>query len=200
MKPILILSILLTTLVRAAEPKILLEDSFTAPLSKDWHWGLGTWSSENGVLRGFESGERRHGPVKMRKLVFTDAVFEFEYRLEGKASFAGIVFNGSQQRGHLFHLYMTGDKLRLAAHPSKNEKAMLLEEAMTLPSKQWHKVRVEIRGETLTATVGGKTFTARHACIAEPKEVFGLGGDSGGPEGEKAGALNFRHLKATQLP
>lgn len=71
---------------------------------------------------------------------------------------------------------------------------------MTLPAEEWHKVRVEIRGETLTATVGGKTFTARHSCIAETKEVFGLGGDSGGPEGEKAGALNFRHLKVSQVP
>ena len=34
-----------------------------------------------------------------------------------------------------------------------------------------------------------------HAYIAEEKLTFGLGGDSGGPEGEKAGALEFRKLK-----
>jgi hypothetical protein len=58
MKHVLLVSMLLTTLTHAAEPKILFEDNFTAPLSKDWHWSLGTWISENGILRGFESGER----------------------------------------------------------------------------------------------------------------------------------------------
>jgi hypothetical protein len=76
---------------------------------------------------------------------------------------------------------------------------MLIEEAMTLPTGEWHRVRVEIRGETLSATVAGKSITARHPCIAEPKKVFGLGGDSGGPEGEKAGALSFRKLKAVEV-
>jgi hypothetical protein len=41
MKHVLLVSMLLTTLTHAAEPKILFEDNFTAPLSKDWHWGLG---------------------------------------------------------------------------------------------------------------------------------------------------------------
>lgn len=58
----------------AAEPKVLLEETFTSELSKDWFWGLGTWKAENGVLRGFESGARRHGPVKVRKLPLQDAI------------------------------------------------------------------------------------------------------------------------------
>jgi hypothetical protein len=42
--------------------------------------------------------------------------------------------------------------------------------------------------------VDGVSINAEHACIAEEKLTFGLGGDSGGPEGEKAGALEFRGL------
>ena len=52
--------ILLSSTLLAAEPKLLLEDPFTQ-LSPEWFWGLGTWTAKDGVLRAFESGERRHG-------------------------------------------------------------------------------------------------------------------------------------------
>ena len=38
----------------------------------------------------------------------------------------------------------------------------------------------------------------RAPAIAEEKLTFGLGGESGGPTGEKVGALEFRKLKISQ--
>lgn len=183
--------------IQSAEPQTLLEESFTTELSKDWFWGLGTWTSKGGVLRGFESGPRRHGPVKMRKLSLKDAVIECDFRLEGKATFAGIIFNGSQERGHIIHLVMGTDTLRILAHPKKGENVELLKQPNNLIVGGWHHVKIEFKGETITATIDGKTITASHPCIAEEKQTFGLGGDSGGPEGEKAGALEYRSLKIT---
>ena len=178
----------------AAEPKVLLEESFTSDLSKDWFWGLGTWKAENGVLRGFESGPRRHGPVKMRKLPLQDATMECEFRLEAKATFAGIIFNGSQERGHLVHLVMSKDQLRILAHPKKGETKELVKVPAKLAIGEWHRVKLVFKGPTMTATIDGQTLSAENPCIAEEKLTFGLGGDSGGPEGEKAGALEFRGL------
>ncbi|MBK8037402.1 MAG: hypothetical protein IPK22_09745 [Verrucomicrobiaceae bacterium] len=180
--------------VLAAEPKVLLEESFTSDLSKDWFWGLGTWKAENGVLRGFESGPRRHGPVKMRKLPLQDATMECEFRLEAKATFAGIIFNGSQERGHLVHLVMSKDQLRILAHPKKGETKELIKVPAKLAIGEWHRVKLVFKGPTMTATIDGQTLSAENPCIAEEKLTFGLGGDSGGPEGEKAGALEFRGL------
>ena len=51
-----------------------------------------------------------------------------------------------------------------------------------------------------SAAIDDVTITAAHDCIAEEKLSFGLGGDSGGPEGEKAGALEFRKLTITCPP
>lgn len=183
--------------IQSAEPQTLLQESFTTELSKDWFWGLGTWTAKDGVLRGFESGPRRHGPVKMRKLSLKDAVIECDFRLEGKATFAGIIFNGSQERGHIVHLVMGTETLRILAHPKKGENAELLKQPNILAVGSWHHVKIEFKGETITATIDGKTITASHPCIAEEKQTFGLGGDSGGPEGEKAGALEFRGMKIT---
>ena len=183
--------------VRSAEPQTLLEESFNAELSKDWFWGLGTWTANNGVLRGFESGPRRHGPVKVRKFPIKDARIECDFRLEGKATFAGIIFNGSQERGHIVHLVMGADTLRILVHPKKGGNVELLKQSNVLAVGGWHHVKIEFKGEILTATIDGKIFTASHTCIAEEKQTFGLGGESGGPEGEKAGALEFRSLKIT---
>ena len=185
---------------QCAELQKLLEETFTAELSKDWFWGLGTWTAKDGVLRGFESGPRRHGPVKMRKLPLKDATIECDFRLEGKATFAGIIFNGSQERGHIVHLVMGTDTLRILAHPKKGENVELLKLPNILAVGSWHHVKIEFKGESITATIDGKTIAASHPCIAEEKQTFGLGGDSGGPEGEKAGALEFRRLVIIGLP
>jgi hypothetical protein len=195
MKTILLLVALLIMPAGAAEPQVLLEEPFTGELSKDWFWGLGTWKAENGILRGFESGPRRHGPVKVRRMPLRDAVVELEFRLEGNATFAGIIFNGSQERGHILHLVMAKDTIRVIAHPAKGETKELLKVPAKLASGEWHRVRLELRGGSLSAVVDDQKVAAEHACIAEAKMTFGLGGDSGGPEGEKAGALEFRKLK-----
>ena len=190
--------LLLALPTRAQEPQVLLRETFQSELSKDWFWGLGTWAAKDGVMRGFESGKRRHGPMKMRRLEMQDATAEFDFRLEGKASFAGIIFNGSQERGHLVHLVMSTDGLRILAHPKKGESQRLAEVVTALAPDVWHRVKLTFTGPIMRASVDGISIQAEHACIAETKQTFGLGGDSGGPEGEKAGALEFRNLTLTK--
>jgi hypothetical protein len=196
----LILSLIASTGISfAAKPTVVFEEKFDQPLSSDWLWGLGTWTAKDGVLRGFESGGRRHGPVKVHKLTMTDAVVECEFRLIGKATFAGIIFNGAQERGHIVHLVMGKDHLRVFAHPKKGESVGLLKQDNPLTLGEWHRVRLEFKGDTLTATIDNTSITATAPCIAEQKLSFGLGGESGGPDGEKAGALEFRGLRITTM-
>ena len=193
-----LLALLLTALsTHATEPKVILEEKFDQELSKDWFWGLGTWRAKDGVLRGFESGTRRHGPVKVHRLPLKDGVVECDFRLIGKASFAGIIFNGSQERGHLCHLVMTTKELRILAHPKKGENQELAKAPALLPTETWHHVRIVFNGDKLEATVDDRVIRAAAPCIAEEKLTFGLGGESGGPTGEQAGALEFRRLRVT---
>ena len=180
--------------------RAVLEEKFDGELSKDWFWGLGTWTAKGGILRGYESGPRRHGPVKMRRCPLRDGTVECEFRFEGKATFAGIIFNGSQERGHIVHVVMGKDQLRILAHAKKGESVELLKQPAKLAVGEWHRVKIEFKGPTITATVNDKIITANNPCIAEEKLTFGLGGDSGGPEGEKAGALEFRELKISGKP
>ncbi len=177
-----------------------LEEKFDGELSKEWFWGLGTWIAKDGILRCYESGPRRHGPVKMRRFPLRDGTVECEFRLEGKATCAGIIFNGSQERGHIVHLVAGKDQLRILAHPKKGETVELLKQPAKLGVGEWNRVKIEFKGSAITATVNDKIITTNNPCIAEEKLTFGLGGDSGGPEGEKAGALEFRKLKINVKP
>ncbi|MCA9005226.1 MAG: hypothetical protein KDA70_08105 [Planctomycetaceae bacterium] len=165
------------------------------PLSKDWFWGLGTWTSKDGVLRGYESGPRRHGPVKLRRFELGDGVVTYEFRLERDADAAGIIFNGSQERGHLVHLLVTRKEIRILAHPEKGKSIDLLREKITLPSQEWHPVKIVFQGPEVKVNFNGKSWTVKHPAIGETKQNFGFGGNSGGPTGEKAGAIEFRNLK-----
>jgi len=179
--------------VSAAET--ILEESFQTPLSKDWFWGLGTWISKEGVLRGYESGPRRHGPVKLRRFEFVDCVVTYEFRLERGAQAAGMIFNGSQERGHLVHVLVTRKEIRILAHARKGESTDLLREMIPLPEQDWHPVKIVFQGSEMKVDFNGKTWTVKHPAIRETKQNFGFGGNSGGAAGEKAGAIEFRKLK-----
>jgi hypothetical protein len=52
----------------------------------------------------------------------------------------------------------------------------------------------------MKATFDDTPITVMAPCIAVQELSFGLGGDSGGSEGENAGALEFRRLKNTCTP
>jgi hypothetical protein len=184
----------------SAEPDILLEETFEQPLSADWHWGLGTWTVKDGVLRAFESGERRHGPVKQRHFAFSEADVRFEFRLEGKASFASFPIDGTRERSHILNFVMGRDVFRIIAHPKKGENVDLVREKITLADRDWHPVHIVLKDETITVEFNGRTWTAKHPVVAEPKANIGVGGESGGPAGEKAGALEFRRLKISAVP
>lgn len=93
---------------------------------------------------------------------------------------------------------MGKDQLRILAHPKKGETKELLKTPAKLAVGDWHRVKIVFKGPTMIATIDGQTISAENPCIAEEKQTFGLGGDSGGPEGEKAGALEFRGLKITR--
>lgn len=175
-----------------------LKFDFQKPLSKEWFWGLGTWKAGNGILKAFESGPRRHGPVKNYRLTFKDIRFSYEFRLLGKAKHSSLPMNGSRERGHILNLVMTKDKVFIRLHPENYRKSSksftLVEKPINLQSDTWYKCEVEISGDKISAQINDFKISGSSKIIAEEKKNFGLGGDSGGPEGEKAGTLEFKNL------
>lgn len=176
------------------------EDALAAFLPPKGCWSLGSWTLKDGVLRGFESGPRRHGPVTVRKLDYREADLRFEFRLEGKAGYVILPMDGTRERGHILNVVLGRQTFRIIAHPTKGQSLDLVRETIEPPQGEWQPVHVVLRGQTVTVEYAGRTWTATHPVVAEAKAGLGLGGDSGGPEGEKAGALEFRHLRVITTP
>lgn len=202
----LLLALLLAASLTATEPaspplsKPTAEDALAAFLPPKGYWSLGTWKLQDGVLRGFESGPRRHGPVTVQKLDYREAEIRFEFRLEGKAGYVILPMDGTRERGHILNIVLGRKSFRIIAHPAKGQSLDLVRETIEPPQGEWQPVHVVLRGQTLTVEYAGHTWTATHPAVAEAKAGLGLGGDSGGPEGEKAGALEFRNLRVVTQP
>jgi hypothetical protein len=95
--PLLLLCVLCASVVQthaAEKPNIPLI------VSADWFRGLGAWTAKDAIQRGFESGGRRHGPVKLRRLAFSGADIRFDFRIKGQATFASFPINGSRILTH----------------------------------------------------------------------------------------------------
>lgn len=202
----LIFALLFAVSLTAAEPAsppqsaASSEDALAAFLPPKGYWSLGTWTLQHGVLRGFESGPRRHGPVTVRKLDYLEADLRFEFRLVGKAGYVILPMDGTRERGHILNVVLGRQTFRIIAHPAKDQSLDLIRETIEPPQGEWHPVHVVLRGQTVTVDYAGRTWTATHPVVAEAKAGLGLGGDSGGPEGEKAGVLEFRHLRVITTP
>jgi hypothetical protein len=108
--------------------------------------------------------------------------------------------DGTRERGHILNVVLGRQTFRIIAHPTKGQSLDLVRETIEPPQGEWQPVHVVLRGQTVTVEYAGCTWTATHPVVAEAKAGLGLGGDSGGPEGEKVGALEFRHLRVIATP
>lgn len=81
--------------------------------------------------------------AKLAEMAFRDMLSgETNILLISKATLAGIIVNGAPERGHIVHLVMGKDHLRVFAHPKKDKPVGLLKQDNPLTVDQWHRVRL----------------------------------------------------------
>lgn len=170
----LLITLVLSSISEAEEKNCLFSSDFTAsklpteisPLHKT------RWMVEDGVLIGGpataeqqqmnkEAGQGHFGlNAKMFvKSIFEDAVVEFDFRFkeEGRT----VVFvNNAPGRSHLFSLSLSPEKATLTRFQDKklkgDKKEVLAEVPIRLNAYKWHRVKVVMQGEVVTASVNGK--------------------------------------------
>ena len=210
-----ILFILLSSAQAAEQQKDVIEN-FQQPLSKNWGFTLGTWTAKDGVLTAFESGPRRHGPVKMRNLTFSSAKFDYEFKLNGDARYSAIKATGQigDRKSAHFVVFMSTKDCQYKKLFTKEKtikiivfeptdsglrKIDLLNAPLQIENGKWHKASIEVVDDQILVDVNGQKFRVKHDTLKLKSAAFGLGGESGGPEGESAGTLQFRNLKVSKI-
>ena len=174
MKPLsILLSLLLSSIVFAEDAKPLLHDhvlpvlaapDFKSPLDASFSVAKGKWTSADGVLSVLDLPEQKHIPVLHHRVGLASATIEVEFLIEGPGSF----LVGCDSDKHVGRVVINPAGLSIAEDSVKPSHT-IAKLPMTVKPNEWHKLRVEWRGDKMAANLDGSELRAEHAFLATPK-------------------------------
>lgn len=154
-------------------PKPLLQDQalpllaspdFKAPLDKSFRIAKGQWVVADGVLQVLDLPEEKHIPVLHHLVGLSDAVIEVEFLLDGPGTF--IV--GCDANKHVGRVVINAKGLSIAEDSVKPSHTIAKLAVVTKPG-EWHRLRVEWKGDKMAADLDGKKLRGQHDYLATPK-------------------------------
>lgn len=192
MKACVLIALALQFFVSAAElPATLLaergKEVFSEAFDKQpdktvWRPAKGKWEIVDGAMKAAELKEDNHGAVARHVMAFKDAVFQFEFKLDGCRT---ISFSVNDAKEHVCRVVINKAGFLTQKddhdHDGPDKAVQFDRKTIKLDDGQWHTAVVEIVGETILASIDGKEASfGSHELIGTPKANFGLtvGGES----------------------
>ena len=118
--------------------KLLYSEDFSSSASPDWHLNHGTWKTVDGGWQGAEEQADKHAAAARHEFKFTDAVVEFDFKLDG-AKMVQLSINDA--KAHLCRLQILPTSFRVMKDdhdgPTGPDKGLVLAEE-TLDLKPVH--------------------------------------------------------------
>jgi hypothetical protein len=134
--------------------KVIYESNLDTPPAAPWKAAKGKWELVDGVLRGSEKPEDMHGAVTRLPNKLGDFVMEYEFKFEGARSTTLTV---NAVKDHMARISITPNFVTVQRDDNDHEgpdKAVIF---ARLPAQlspgTWHKVRMEMVGDTLLGKV-----------------------------------------------
>ncbi|MBM3868255.1 MAG: hypothetical protein FJ384_04910 [Verrucomicrobia bacterium] len=142
-----------------AQPdKEIVSDALTkdAPAA-DWKVAKGRWERTADGVRVEEIPADKHGAVSRVAQKLQDLVIAFEFRLDG-AKAVSLSINATKD--HMARVLITPTSLRVQKddhdHDGPDKAVVFLNAAQTFEAGTWHRVVLEMVGDTMVATIDGK--------------------------------------------
>jgi hypothetical protein len=151
-------------LLHERELPIVAAPSFSEPLAAPFITAKGKWTPKDGVLSVVNIPAEKHIPVLHHKVGLVDAVIECEFRFDGPGSF----LVGCDSDKHVGRVVINATGMSIAEDSVKPSHTIA---KVQTPVKQgqWHRLRVEWKGDQMAARLDGKELRAEHAFLATPK-------------------------------
>ncbi len=171
--PIALFSITFATAVLAQADKPLLNESvlpviaapsFAEPLVAPFVTAKGQWIPANGALSVVDIPAEKHIPVLHHKVGLASAVIELEFRWDGAGSF----LVGCDSDKHVGRVVINAKGMSIAEDSVKPSHT-IAEVPLTLKQGEWHKLRVEWKGDQMATRLDGSELRAQHAFLATAK-------------------------------
>lgn len=142
-----------------AQPdKEIVSDALTkdAPAA-DWKVAKGKWERTAEGIRVEEIPADKHGAVGRVAQKLQDLVIAFEFRLDGAKS---VSLSINATKDHMARVLITPTALRVQKddhdHDGPDKAVVFLNAAQTFEAGTWHRVVLEMVGDTMVATIDGK--------------------------------------------
>ena len=165
----------------AVPGKLVYENTFASGADAKWKTAKGTWESSGGALRGSEKPEDKHAGVTRTPLDQQDFIIESEFKLEG-AKMTTLSVNG--KKDHMARILAGPDYVQVqkddSDHEGPDKPVVFARMAADNKPGSWHKVRMELVGDTMLGKVDDLIAFGSNDLFKNPKGNFGftVGGQS----------------------
>jgi hypothetical protein len=140
------------------------------PLGADWKIQHGRWTPANGELKAVELPEDKHSAVLHHRVGLASAIIELEFRLDS-SGFFGVGCDGPP---HVGRVIIVPKRFHIA-QDSKEMPKILAAHEMSVAVGEWHKLRVEWKGDQMAARLDGQELRARHDYFLSRKGLTWIG-------------------------
>lgn len=171
--------------------KVIYESKLDSAPAAPWKTAKGKWEAADGVLRGSEKPEDKHGAVTRLPNKLPDFVIEYEFKFAGAKS-TSLSINAVKD--HMARIMITPKSVTVQRDDNDHEgpdKAVIFARfPADLAPGTWHKARMEMVGDTLLGQVDDLTAWGSSDLFKQDRMApgFTVGGQS----------VDFRNLKITE--
>lgn len=161
--------------------KLLFSDDLGKLAPGVWNSAKGKWEAANGGIKGSELKADNHGAVTRHKQAYKDAVIQVDVQICG-CRMASLSINDA--KGHVARAMINKDSF--SAQKDDHDKtgpdkvAVFGKAPLPMSPGEWKTLVIEIKGEEMVATIGGKSIAGAAPLLATDKVDVGLtvGGES----------------------
>jgi hypothetical protein len=175
----------------AVPGKVIYESKLDTAPAAPWKAAKGKWELVDGVMRGSEKPEDMHGAVTRLPNKLPDFVIEYEFKFEGGKSTSLTV---NAVKDHMARINITPKSVTVQRddndHEGPDKAVVFARFPADLSPGTWHKVRMEMVGDTMLGKVDDLTAWGSNDLFKQDRMSpgFTVAGQS----------VDFRNLKITE--
>lgn len=175
----------------AIPSKVIYESKLDAAPGAPWRAAKGKWEVADGVLRGAEKPEDNHGAVTRLPNKLPDFIIEYEFKFEGARSTSLSV---NAVKDHMARIMITPKSVTVQRddndHEGPDKAVVFARFPAELSPGTWHKVRMEMVGDTLLGKVDDLAAWGSNDLFKQERTApgFTVGGQS----------VDFRNFKISE--
>ena len=171
--------------------KVIYENKLDTAPAAPWKTAKGKWETADGVMRGSEKPEDKHGAVTRLPNKLPDFVIEYEFKFEGAKS-TSLSINAVKD--HMARIMITPKSVTVQRddndHDGPDKAIVFARLAADFAPGTWHKVRMEMVGDTMLGQVDDLIAWGSNDLFKQDRMApgFTVGGQS----------VDFRNLKISE--